>query len=595
MSRLVASPPSPCGKPSLWSVELRRAVRSTLCQNESGRGGLAVFRFIRFGGFVGAFLCSQALGQFGPSVSCTGASSPAPVYASGMAEPLADISIRCAVDLPHLVATDFDLEVEVAVALNTRVANRVGFGSGVDIADAVLVVNGNDCDSPAEEGSAFGTCGAGNASVQDPQYGRRSSVNTVVWSNVTLPFRVQRSAGLVSDIRIRAMRGDASQLRVAPGGHAASPPITASLSLRSPGGVVLRNGVLRVGQPLPGLGVSLRGEAPASACLGSDRGRATVHLREGFARAFRTQSPDSLAGNAASATRFALDFEDIPEDMTVSVPPSLACYQPEFEEVAGETADALTIGLVRGHDSSGRGGTATTGSGSSEPTAAVTLNGGRGQAVYEVLAHDPGQVEDCHIPLRFETESGSISRARAKVSAGFAPRGASELTTSMGALARFAQPNALTQLEVDLAACGTALLFPFVSNQGGFDTGVVITHGSGGTLPDQSEARSGACDINYYGTNAEGQDILLLQHSTNLEPGHQLVFTVSGGNPTQNILGTPQYQGYLVAECGYPDARGYAFISDGFGGIADLGMGYIAPVIPLDSRGRRLALPERSR
>ena len=154
-----------------------------------------------------------------------------------MAEPLADISIRCAVDLPHLVATDFDLEVEVAVALNTRVANRVGFGSVGDIADAVLVVNGNDCDSPAEEGSAFGTCGAGNASVQDPQYGRRSSVNTVVWSNVTLPFRVQRSAGLVSDIRIRAMRGDASQLRVAPGGHAASPPITASLSLRSPGGI----------------------------------------------------------------------------------------------------------------------------------------------------------------------------------------------------------------------------------------------------------------------------------------------------------------------------------------------------------------------
>lgn len=556
---------------------------------------MAVFRFIRFGGFVGAFLCSQALGQFGPSVTCTGASSPAPVYASGMTEPLADISIRCAVELPHLVATDFDIEVEIAVALNTRVANRVGFGSVGDITDAVLVVNGNDCDSPAEEGSMFGTCGARNGSVQDPQYARRSSVNTVAWSNVTLPFRVQPSAALVSEIRIRGIRGDAAQLRVAPGGNAASPPITASISLRAPGGVALRNGVLRVGQPLPGLGVSLRGEAPASACLGSDRGRATVHLREGFARAFRTQSPDSLAGDAASATRFALDFEDIPEDMTVSVPPALSCYQPEYEAVVGETADALTIGLVRGHDSSGRGGTATTGSGSSEPTVAVTLNGNRGQAVYEVLSHDPSQVEDCHIPVRFESESGSISRARARVSAGFAPRGVSEPTTSMGLFARFAQPNALTQLEVDLAACGTALLFPFVSNQGGFDTGVVITHGALGTPTDQSESQGGACDLNYYGTNAEGQDILLLQHSTNLEPGQQLVFTLSGGNPTQNILGTPQYQGYLVAECGYPDARGYAFISDGFGGIADLGMGYIAPVIPLDPRGRRLALPERSR
>lgn len=512
-----------------------------------------------------------------------------------MAEPLADISVRCAVDLPHLVTTDFDLQVEVAVALNTRVANRVGVGSADDVADAVLVVNGNDCDSPAESGSAFGTCGARSGSVQDPQYGRRSSVNALVWSNVTLPFRVRPSVGLVSEIRIRGMRGDASQLRVAPGGHVAGPPITASISLRSPGGVALRNGVLRVGQPLPGLGLSFRGEAPASACLASDRGRATVHLREGFARAFRTQATDSLAGSPAPATRFALDFEDIPEGMTVSVPPSLSCYQPEHEEVAGETADVLAIGLVRGHDASGRGGVATTGSGNSEPTAAITLNGNRGRAVYEVLAHDPGNVEDCHIPVRFETESGRISRARANVSAGFAPRGVSELASSAGAHSGFAQPSPLAQLEVDLAACGTALLFPFVSNQGGFDTGVVITHGALRDPPGQSESQGGACDLNYYGTNAEGQDILLLQHSTNLEPGQQLVFTLSGGNPVQNILGTPQYQGYLVAECGYPGARGYAFISDGFGGIADLGMGYIAPVIPLDPRGRRLALPEGSR
>lgn len=562
---------------------------------------MAVFRFIRFGGFLGAILCSQALGQFGPSVTCTGASVPAPVYGSGMAEPLADISIRCAVDLPHLVTTDFDIQVEVAVALNTRVANRVGFGSAGDIANAVLVVNGNDCDSPAAEGSAFGTCGAPNAAVQDPQYGRRSSVNTVVWSNITLPFRVQSaasnqlSAGLVSEIRIRGMRGDASQLRVALGGGAASPPITASISLRSPGGVALRNGVLRVGQPLPGLGLSLRGEAPASACLDSDRGRAVMHLREGFARAFRTRSTDPATGNSVAATRIALDFEDIPEDMTVRVPPALSCYQPDYEGGAGETADALTIGLVLGHDASGRGGIPSTGSGSSEPTAAVNMNADRGQAVYEVLSHDPSHVEDCHIPLRFETESGRISRARASVSAGFAPRGFSGPTSSTSDVSRFAQPNALTRLEVDLAACGTSLLFPFVSNQGGFDTGVVITHGSQQALTDQNESQAGACDLHYYGTNAEGQDILLLQHSTPLDPGQQLVFTLSGGNPAQNILGTPQYQGYLVAECEYPDARGYAFISDGFGGIADLGMGYIAPVIPLDPRGRRLALPEGSR
>jgi len=75
-----------------------------------------------------------------------------------------------------------------------------------------------------------------------------------------------------------------------------------------------------------------------------------------------------------------------------------------------------------------------------------------------------------------------------------------------------------------------------------------------------------------------------------IDPGEQLVFTFSGGNPARNIISMDQFQGYLIADCGYPGARGYVFMSDGFGGIADLAMGYLAPVIPIDAGGKRVPM-----
>ena len=142
---------------------------------------------------------------------------------------------------------------------------------------------------------------------------------------------------------------------------------------------------------------------------------------------------------------------------------------------------------------------------------------------------------------------------------------------------------------MEVAGCDTTLVFPFVTNQAGFTTGIVITNGSRQALAGASGGQAGSCDVHYYGATAEGREVLLIQHSTMIDAGDQLVFTLSGGNSGRNILGTNQFQGYMMAVCGNPRARGYAFISDGFGGIADLGMGYLAPVVRLGSNGKRLA------
>ena len=58
------------------------------------------------------------------------------------------------------------------------------------------------------------------------------------------------------------------------------------------------------------------------------------------------------------------------------------------------------------------------------------------------------------------------------------------------------------------------------------------------------------------------------------------MFTISGGNPAQSIDGAPEFQGYVIAVCEFQYAHGFAFITDGFGGVRSLAQGYLALVIP---------------
>ena len=71
--------------------------------------------------------------------------------------------------------------------------------------------------------------------------------------------------------------------------------------------------------------------------------------------------------------------------------------------------------------------------------------------------------------------------------------------------------------------------------------------------------------------------------------GQTIAFTLSGGNSAINITGTPGFQGYIFARCEFQFAHGFAFITDGFGGIPTLAEGYLALVVPwngqADSRG----------
>lgn len=526
---------------------------------------------------------SPAWPQADVAVTCTASAAAVPVRAAGVAETLPDILLSCVPESPLPPGPRDDLNLSISVTLNASVTNTISSGPSGDISDAVLVVNGNDCATPSANGSTYGSCDAPLATVQDPQFGRLAGVTSLTWTNVSLPFPGDLTQG-GSTLEIRGIRANASQVRLG-GGSSSGAPVAAALELRSPSGVALRNASLRLANSLTGIRLAVADTEPGAACGGDSRGTATVVVQEGFASAFRAGSEAALP---AEATRVMLDIQDVPDGVELRIPSFVACHQPDFDGSAGVSRDSLALALVDGHDATGAGGSAeASGTGTDMP---VLLADGVGRAVYEVVADDPGQVEDCHIPVLFETSDQRVGGARAMFAASFAPRSAVPRAAASAPSPRFAPALALADAEVSLAACSTRLLFPFVTNQAGFDTGLVITHGSLQALTDTVSEQAGSCDLHFYGVGGDGEDELLVQYTTAIDPGEQLVFTFSGGNPARNIIGMDQFQGYLIADCGYPGARGYVFMSDGFGGIADLAMGYLAPVIPFDAEGRRLPI-----
>jgi RHS repeat-associated protein len=112
----------------------------------------------------------------------------------------------------------------------------------------------------------------------------------------------------------------------------------------------------------------------------------------------------------------------------------------------------------------------------------------------------------------------------------------------------------------------TNLLFPFVTNQAGFDTGLAISNTS--QDPFGTRSQTGACRINFYGqTTGGGAAPQPIQGS----PLYALSSSGSGPRATSG------FQGYIIAQCDFQYAHGFAFISDL--GARRLAEGYLALVL----------------
>ncbi len=213
--------------------------------------------------------------------------------------------------------------------------------------------------------------------------------------------------------------------------------------------------------------------------------------------------------------------------------------------------------------------------------------------VYEVIDSDPFRVESCDINITFWWEADTVNdRPEAGVSgqvtATFAPLSTVFTASDEASEAepKFIDTSGDPDTIITIRRCTTTLLFPFVTNQRTFDTGIAISNTSEDWIG--TEAQSGECTIHYHGASTGGGDVIDQQTSDSIAGGRQLVFTLSGGNEAQKIEATPEFQGYVIAECQFQYAHGFAFITNGFGGLPSLAQGYLALVIPRNLEGDRV-------
>lgn len=128
-------------------------------------------------------------------------------------------------------------------------------------------------------------------------------------------------------------------------------------------------------------------------------------------------------------------------------------------------------------------------------------------------------------------------------------------------------------------SCSTSLLWPYITNQSGFDTGMVISNTS--KDPWGNSEQSGACMVYYYGFTTGGGAAPAPVPTPVVPAGQHAIWTLSSGGTVQTAGGTiaavPGFQGYAIAICQFQYAHGYGFISDI--GATKLAQGYLALIL----------------
>jgi len=256
----------------------------------------------------------------------------------------------------------------------------------------------------------------------------------------------------------------------------------------------------------------------------------------------------SVPGQADTATRIRVNFSNIPAGVTVSLPVSIA------SNPVGGTLTATSSGDV--------------GAFSRAAGTSISLTSS-GSVTYEVTAQNGSAIDSFGIPVTVTytyTPPSTPNVGSILVSATYAPTSA-EVTALTGQIPRFADTSVLTPI-ITIAACQTDLLFTFLTNQAGFDTGFEIANTS--TDPFGTAAQNGTCTLNWYGNGPAAGTATTTPSIPSGTAYTSLVSTAAAG-----------FQGYLIAVCNFQYGHGFAFISDGYGQPGrGLSQGYLASIIP---------------
>jgi hypothetical protein len=255
--------------------------------------------------------------------------------------------------------------------------------------------------------------------------------------------------------------------------------------------------------------------------------------------------------------------------------------------IYGRTGQAhLELDLVSGGDI----GTAL--SAGSTGSTSVAVSGGTVTVIYQVNTEDLSQIKtfDFAPSLVFGANQVTLTGtpSQINVTTSYAPSPATPggtLTVPTTYLPYFA--NTGVPMNATLwNVCQTTLLFPFVSTNG-VETGIAISNTSidpGNINGGTAVPNTGACTLNFYGTvnntAVSGVTGLPAPNPTGgATPYLQAAGTTNAFAIGASSLVPANFSGYLIAQCNYLYAHGFAYIAYQLGTTNGSTMGYVANVL----------------
>jgi hypothetical protein len=446
--------------------------------------------------------------------------------------------------------------------------------------------------------------------------------------------------------RITNVRVNANPL--AGGSASGASPVQASISISGSTSLLISNATPFVGFVTNGLTASVSGSTTTNQCSTQTKTSiTTLKFAENFGTAFKTRvfaqtntlyagqsgtpiqnvpggiynsesnlvvpiSGTQVAGLADYGTRLKAVFNNIPTGVRVFVSTSNVLNNnfpfPAPAVIGGSAANTATTGyaqLINGETSSdgnAPGGffpaVSATDNGPNNgnvPIAEVPISNGSGTAVWEVVNTNPNTNETIqfgvYITYTANVAQNSPPAGTSTVNLSYAPTPPA-FTAAAGAAAsstltipRFIPDASAARNILVVTICRTILLYPYITNQAGFDTGIEIANTSQDpftTGSNATAAQAGNCTLTWYGGTTT---------APTTPPAPSSTGTIAGGtiyvNTAQALV--PNFQGYMIAVCNFQYAHGFAFISDV--GARNLAMGYLPLVIPDPGTGSRPAQP----
>jgi len=309
-------------------------------------------------------------------------------------------------------------------------------------------------------------------------------------------------------------------------------------------------------------------------------GTGAVVLQNVLGFAYNTESGFYPGASVAGFDQagHAIGLADVGTEVTFSlnaIPAGVSLFAPNSVNLV-DSLGAPTGGFARLIGTFGVGSSFNPGVGTG--LSQVTFSGTSASITYEIFADDPNAVESLIVGVKaaFINSSSTIpGSGTATVAINFAPPSTATQGTASGSapIPRFCQTYG-PQTAFTIAPCTCNLLFPFVTNVAGFDTGIAIANTT--QDPFLTVAQTGTVVLNYYGTPSGTPQAI----SSAITGGQELIFTLSNGG-NFGVPATPGFQGYIIAQANFQFCHGFAFISDV--GAQKLAEGYLA--INLDVPG----------